>query len=97
MTDVLMNTIGALAGSFDRGQVFGEAESTKREQTTLLMPSRLCTVIIAVGTALIGLMNPSAGAGELGLEYLALRGGFTGFVVGAFSTRHLLHQAGTLR
>ena len=48
------------------------------------MPSRLCAVIIAVGTALIGLMNPSAGAEELRLEYLALRGGFTGFVIGHY-------------
>ena len=48
------------------------------------MPSRLCAAIIAVGTAVIGLMNPSAGAAELRLEYLALRGGFTGFVIGHY-------------
>jgi hypothetical protein len=44
----------------------------------------LWAVIIAVGTALIGLVNPSAGAEELRLEYLALRGGFTGYVIGQY-------------
>ena len=46
--------------------------------------AHLCAAIIAVGTALIGLMNPSIGAEELRLEYLALRGGFTGFVIGHY-------------
>jgi lipid A 3-O-deacylase PagL len=46
--------------------------------------AQLCAVIIVLGTALIGLMNPSAGAGELRLEYLSLRGGFTGYVIGSY-------------
>ena len=51
-------------------------------------------MIFAVGmvAVLLGLMNPSAGAEELRLEYLALRGGFTGFVVGAYQPEYF-HQA----
>ena len=47
---------------------------------------------VGMGAVLLGLMNPSAGAGELRLEYLALRGGFTGFVVGAYQPEYF-HQA----
>ena len=46
--------------------------------------AHVCAVIIAVGTALIGFMNPPAGAEVLWLEYLALRGGFTGYVIGTY-------------
>ncbi len=46
--------------------------------------ARLFGVITAVGLALIGFLSPSAGSEELRLEYLALRGGFTGYVIGQY-------------
>jgi hypothetical protein len=50
--------------------------------------AHLCAVIIAVGAALIGDLNSSAGAEGLRLEYLSLRGGFTGYVIGQFQPEY---------
>ena len=55
----------------------------------LWTPAHLCIVIIAVVmVALIGLMPSCVGAEALRLEYLALRGGFTGYVIGRYQPEY---------
>ena len=51
--------------------------------------AHLRAVIIAVAAALIGLLPPSAeGVDPLRLEYVSVRGGFTGYVIGQFQPEY---------
>jgi hypothetical protein len=50
--------------------------------------ARLCAAIIAVGMALIGHMNPSATAEVLRPEYVSVRGGVTGYLIGQFQPEY---------
>ena len=50
--------------------------------------AHLRNVIIAVVMALIGLMNPSARAELLRLEYVSVRGGVTGYVIGQYQPEY---------
>ncbi len=45
-------------------------------------------MVIAVVVALIGFMTPSAGAEGLSLEYVSVRGGVTGYVIGQFQPEY---------
>ena len=45
-------------------------------------------MVIAVVVALIGFMTPSAGAEVLRLEYVSVRGGVTGYVIGQFQPEY---------
>ena len=49
-----------------------------------LRHAHIVVLLSVVVTALIGFMNPSAGAELLRLEYVSVRGGYTGNVIGHF-------------
>jgi hypothetical protein len=50
--------------------------------------AHFCAVIVVAGTAFIGFMTPSARAEGLRLEYVSVRGGVTGYVIGQFQPEY---------
>ena len=44
--------------------------------------------ILVVGMSFMGLLTPSAGAEALRLEYVSVRGGFTGYVIGQYQPEY---------
>jgi len=50
--------------------------------------AHVCAGIMVVGMTLVGLMTPSAGAEGLRLEYVSVRGGVTGYVIGQYQPEY---------
>ena len=50
--------------------------------------AHFCAVIMVAGTVLLGVMKPSAGAEALRLEYVSVRGGVTGYVIGQYQPQY---------